>query len=116
MSFDFANSPGYVENRRLREAFTYGAISAGKLAEAVGIMRTITPARRKPDGTRKTHPDGSIDRYPPKRIGDATAVKRDLGLVPNTGRGTCGLRRYIKVEKALLYADVLGLDPADLGL
>lgn len=103
-------SAGYVSNARLREAFLAGSVSAGKLAEAVGITRKATTKRRRPDGSTRVHV---------YRVGDATAARRDLGLVPNihgSGRGIGGMRKAINAEKALRYAHALGVDPVALGL
>lgn len=101
-------TPGYVDNRRLRETFLASPLTPGKLAKAVGITRIAH--------TTRVLKSGEVKRYP-TRVGDGTAVRRDLGLTAQHNRGANrGARLRIGVAKALLYAEALGLDPADLGL
>lgn len=110
MPIDYSTHPGYVDNRRLRETFLASQWSPGKLAGAVGITRSAH--------TTRTLANGEVKRYP-YRVGDGTAVRRDLGLAAQQsggGRGIGGKRRWINARKARQYAEALGLDPADIGL
>lgn len=81
--------PGHVVNDPLREAFLASGVSASKLAEGLGM----TAGKGKPD---------------------TSAVKRSLGLMPESG-GTA-MRRTMREEKALRFAEMLGLDPVEIGL
>lgn len=95
-------------NDPLRAAFLASGLSAYELGQRVGIIRRYskaTPVCR----------DGEVIRRG-FWGGDTTAVKRDLGLAPQTGRAKGTLRERIGIEKALRYADALGLDPSDLDL
>lgn len=95
-----------VSNAPLRDAFNASALNAHELAVHLGIMRRFSaPSCR----------DGAVIREG-RWGGDATAVKRDLGLVPNTGRAKGTMRRQVTIAKALRYAEALGLDPAEVGL
>lgn len=102
-----ATTPGYVDNARLREAFLASPLSPGKLAEAVGAMRTHHTTRYLANGEKR--------RWGAYRVGDGTAARRDLGLTPNTGSSRA-FRKVISEAKALRYATALGLDPAEIGL
>lgn len=81
--------PGHVANDPLREAFLAGGMSASKLAEGLGMRA----------GKGKF---------------DTSAVKRSLGLMPESG--STALRRTMREEKALRFAEMLGLDPREIGL
>lgn len=50
--------------------------------------------------------------------GDATAILRDLGLAPSKSGNSVNrrIRERITPDKALRYADALGIDPSELGL
>lgn len=89
----------HVPNALLREAFFRDGRSAEKIAEALGHFRYETGARK--NGSRRVR-------------GDASAVRRALGLSLDSGRGR--YRRYMKEYNALRYAKVLGLDPHEIGL
>lgn len=109
-------NPELVSNDPLRAAYERSDLSAAELAKRVGILRRYFPDA---DGDLPLCRDGEVIREGVWG-GDGTAAMRDLGLRPSTTSGRAKKPHYVKrrinIEKALRYAEVLGIDPVDLGL
>lgn len=98
----------WVENAPLREAFERSGLTPVELASLLGVDRVYRTRLKLADGTERTY------EY---RSGDGRAVRRALGFCGYRGWGERRPpQRYMKQETALRYAEVLGLDPVDIGL
>lgn len=87
-----------VSNVKLRKAFRESGQLAGDVAFNAGVTRTYR--RGRPGSGRRIR-------------GDSTTLLRELGIKKTVG----GYKKTkIPMERALKYAEAMGLFPVDIGL
>lgn len=84
----------YVDNKSLREVFLASELTACGLAKSLGYMR--------------------LDKG--RESGDESRVRYALGLKGRNRKGKRQAQRFMQESTALRYAEILGLDPHELGL
>lgn len=89
----------WVSNEPMRRAFLNDGRSAHALADQLDWRKTIRPR-------------GNYARLAP----DSDRVLRELGIVPYWNRGRLIYKQSVLDSTAIKLADVLNLDPIDIGL